>query len=379
MIQIKQQKKFIKTFLYEKNIYSSFKKNSSIMRIGKRTYDGQEINHSCIDELEIGELYGKKEGMLCENIEQHIKKDIERYAEKNVKFYIEESFSVEKNIFNNTNKDLRNWNYYKAGFVLENRKIHSVAKPIRVISDYISLVNEVDTLYEISQKNRETMVVSELGNDNIIFFEPRAAAYIVHEIFGHCFEHDYYEMFFCNLFSNTRRLTQTYFEIYEDNKYNGFNIKTYDDEGRKLPDVCSLVAEGLVQGTIDYFKKNDLNGMNQYRMGCTIMKANKIVPQIQLPNEYIHVHNIISGFVDFSSMNVVLIADLAEINKNDEIVYSGPITITSGIKQVFENILWIGDDLNIYQNYCAKGGHIIEVFSGAPTVTIEGFKVVRNW
>lgn len=268
-------------------------------------------------------------------------------------------------------------NYIKVGFILPSREIFCISKPLVSLSTVDSIFEEVLELY-----NKAVLPTSNVnmvaGNKFSIVFMPQPAAYITHEVFGHCFEKDYYECFFQHKHPKGSKYANELVNIDEYSQWRGSFEKKQDDVGNILPDRVSIINKGYVENTINGYYENDKTGQLMNRMCCTVLTGSECKTVIPRMEKYIKIYSVSNAFVNFKTEEVFIIANLAEIVIGDTRRYCHNLLLKANIAILANDICWISDNVSIYQNYCIKDGSVIEVLAGAPSIMIDNIDILGD-
>ena len=307
-------------------------------------------------------------------IEDKILSFIEKENYENKIFF--EKFNVYENISFDEVFEKRHWGYIRTGIIANDKGIYNISKPIfaeesldELLHEFVAMNKVINKPYRISPYN--------ITEETIFHFRPQAAAYIAHEVMGHCFEKDYYEMFTSNLFNvNTDFILGCSYSFKEINKHKRFTFRGIDDRGVVQNEEKVILNNGKIENLITGNRINDKDGTFKERMSCTYLEGEKSADRKE--ETYIDVYSISSGFVDYMNNKVILLINLAELVEGDEVDRLSLLPIEIPLRNVFRNIVHVGNNVKIYQNFCNKDRQVIDVFSGAPTIIMKGFSLLRG-
>lgn len=300
---------------------------------------------------------------------------LQNYGDKN-KFFCE-NCSIDERVIVDGRVDDRKWEYVRVGVIADDKSIYTLSKPILRKGEMERLFKEFDLIYRIASKPCHAFT-DKMAENMLIYFEPSAAAYIAHEVMGHCFEKDYYEMFTRKIWGKKEEIAcNCKYSFYEVNKIGDYILKSMDDRGESQEEYRFILDNGIAQNLISAQRRRDKDGIFQDRMSGTILKSKDENYCFDPREEYIHVYSISSGFVDFMNSKMVVVADLVEEVSGDKHNRIRPLVLEMPLRKMFENIVGMGDKVEVYQNYCIKDGQIIDVYSGAPYLVMKGFSLMQ--
>lgn len=301
-----------------------------------------------------------------------VKKIISKYKQ-NKTFC--EIFSVKQNVRIDEKTDYRTWKYARVGSIAYDKTVIYYSKPILDIEDIGNLFLELDGACSAFTKEYVTSLEAvNVDANDVYIFSPQASAYIAHEILGHCLEEDYYNQYTNAMIKNAGDSFKNENILFKEiNSIESYNLRKIDDYGTNVLTEQTLYEDGIVKGTISSKMYGDKDSIRIPRMAGTILSGN--YKKHYYPERYIKVHNISSGYIDFINKKIVLIIELSTFVKGRNVVRIPKNMLELDWNDFFDAILDMRDDINIYQNFCVKNGQIADVFSGAPTMLMKGFRI----
>lgn len=346
-------------------------------------------NYSEVNQLELAYSYvflGKKEYINPDKINENLMKSevslmienkiIEFLKENENKIFFEK-YNVYENVVVNMQTDERYWGYIRAGIISEDNNIYNISKPISCMEDLERLFFELCIMEKVLK--RPCMVMPcNVTEKTVFYFEPQASAYIAHEVMGHCFEQDYYNMFTKNIFRQGSVIdSDCKFSFLECNQYKNNFFKRIDDIGDKVESNKMILHNGKIENLISSKRINDKDGSFRERMSCTVLKGKDDDYVFPKKEKYIHVYSIFSGFVNFEENKIVLLVNLAENVNGDMVERISMLPIQMPLESMFNGLIGMENNVNIYHNFCNKNSQVIDVFSGAPSIVMNGFSLLH--
>lgn len=286
-----------------------------------------------------------------------------------------ELFNVNQNIRIDEKTDDRRWKYARVGSIGNDNTIIYFSKPIIEVEDINKLFLELDDACSILRKKSLTTLEEYNIDENTVYmFSTQASAYIAHEILGHSLEEDYYNKYTKAMIKNEGdNFNNKNIVFTEINSIESYNLRSIDDCGTDVLTEKKLYEDGKVKDTISAKMYGDKDSIRIPRMAGTVLSGNYKIHYY--PEQYINVQNISSGYIDFINKKIVLIIELSTLVTGKSILRLPKNMLELDWKDFFKSILDIRDDITIYQNFCIKNGQIADVFSGAPTMLMKGFKI----
>lgn len=253
--------------------------------------------------------------------------------------------------------------------------------------DYIVLAEALDEVICNVMNPKEIVPLPNNISKRDFVFSSQASAFLIHEIFGHLLELDYFENI-NSLFNPTmvgKRLFNTRINVVDDPfllSDKGIDFGKFDDVGAPIQRK-KIVENGVLVDVISSQRVDTLRNSPLYRMFNLYMCADTTGPSqdemIVSVKDGIFVGNASAGNVNpFDGTFCLYLKDCREI-KSGEIqtgVYS--YTMVSSIRKILDSIEVVGNDLKIFPSQCKKGGQIITVGTGSASIMISEKNIIRE-
>jgi len=244
--------------------------------------------------------------------------------------------------------------------------------------DVENIISEMKKWISIQMQQAKLEYDSEFSWEKIdsVILAPRAAAYLVHEIFGHTLEYDYVKsgrsvvragdkgsrIFPPGITIKDAPLSATNL---------GLKFSTSDDVGRPLQDI-TIVRDGIIENFIMNQRASSYNNEPLFRMYNLFADANSngenLETIIKNTESGVVINQIPNGFINpeigtFSlQCSDCMSVCSGKINKRVP-----SITLKSTLHSVADSLIHIGSDLENSVSYCSKNGQVVPVGVGSPS------------
>ncbi|GLY12941.1 TldD/PmbA family protein [Pseudobacillus badius] len=226
-----------------------------------------------------------------------------------------------------------------------------------------------------------------------IIFESPSSGVLLHEVFGHLLECDF---FIHSPFKNYlgKKIGNENLNIFDNGTLGYHCISQYDDEGNELKNSLLIEKGYLKQPITDkmYSKMLNMeltgNGWREFPDGKVMprmttiyaQEGNKSLDDIKrIYEEAVLVKSLHGGQVDINSGDFTLYTEEAYVLHKGVITnYIYPTVIYGNAIDTLHNIVEIGNDLKFTRMICGKQGQMMPVGIGGPSLLIKELKIGRN-
>ena len=249
---------------YYKQINSNFGLVNSISRFGKEQIIDNKTKYIVIsneDIIKVQSMANKfnKHKLLLSCINNYMGN------KKILKVFIELHIIIEIVNFSTDKSDLREKCFINYGVIDDDKIAYSESVLINEIIDIDYLACKIDGLMNNCSNRKLCSDLSNLiGSRQTIKFSPKAASIIIHEIFGHPLEDDYY-----NLTTKDQCLKfPSFINIYNATSIGGYNLMAIDDEGYECNKRLQLIKDGEIIDTIKTKQRGMSGNELLIRLNC---------------------------------------------------------------------------------------------------------------
>ncbi len=232
-----------------------------------------------------------------------------------------------------------------------------------------------------------------------LFFRNGTSGYLFHEIIGHLFEYDLFSLLpydiklILNLNKNLNKNINILDSVKKHKKEIG--IGNYDDDGNPIKDFY-LIEDGIIKNHIQtskYKNNKNLYGNSKRshcytytlpRMRSTLFKnnTNKIYNlNSKTSTNKLIIENINFAFVNPNDGNFQIILENAifQLTSLKQATNINKIFIKGNVKNIFNNICYIGNNFDYKISKCIKDEQIIKVITGGVDLGINNYNIEVNF
>ena len=303
-----------------------------------------------------------------ENLEKITEKfsDIHNFQKSKKGIYIKLYTSKEIKKFDNYREDIR-----------EQRKLH-ISINNNEIKFYDEIFgNEIDYYLNffseaykkiIQNKNQKIAVKNELVHFDCIKFDKKTTAYLFHELIGHLLEKDFYDLennYIKNIQINFPKFLIIKHE--SDPYFDSLGVGQLDDLGNAFTDSV-LIEDGNIKTIIDY---GNYRAASIYDDPVPRMRTLSVYSTQKMQENYydsiLIIQKIWAGVVNPLTGDISVICDKALMELKGEKYYiNSKIRISGKLKDLIENLVYLGSE-NFYKTgKCIKYGQILNVGVNGP-------------
>lgn len=228
------------------------------------------------------------------------------------------------------------------------------------------------------------------SQDISVLFSSPSSGVLLHEVFGHLLEADFFLSSPLKKYLN-ERIGPKELTIVDDGTMGLHYISKFDDEGTSLQKTI-IMFEGVIKTPLVDKRFSSLLDQPLTGNGWKELTSGNIFPRMTtlyaLPGyeefnylknslvEGLLVNSLQGGQVDIFTGDFTLYTEESYLVKNGQPIYKlNPSIIFGNAIEVLKNIVGIGNDLKFSKMICGKMGQLMPVGIGGPSLLISGLKL----
>ncbi|WP_409967697.1 metallopeptidase TldD-related protein [Bengtsoniella intestinalis] len=257
----------------------------------------------------------------------------------------------------------------------------TIAKNFHLDRDSNFVIEIMRFIEEFVEKKMYGNSELEYCKDNqFLIFSPQAAAYFVHEIFGHMLEYDYVKSQ-NSIYSEKQVGTKLFHDDITviDDPHQGFRIGLYFGEyqhnGKKLVPQM-LIKDGVLLDFVKASRVDKIQNAPSNRMHILYLDKNhsgkNLNTLIQETKEGYVITTIDNAFIHPTTGAFHLqCRNCYKIHNGKKTGIIPAIVLQGHSGDILSNTLHVGSDLEFFASQCGKNGQILSVGTGAPSLLLN--------
>lgn len=216
--------------------------------------------------------------------------------------------------------------------------------------------------------------------NRILILKPQAAAYFIHEIVGHIFEYDNWNIKEYELDTNQRFLPKGCNIIDDPINSTYLAYGEHDDVGKKT-EIVTVIEDGYFKNHISMCRSAEYTQQPLYRMSNFSLAGNPLgrsfLEMKASYKDYVVIEEISNGGINpYTGDFFISCTSQYYGNSNGEENRLAPCTYYGKVHDLNRKIIEIGSDFSSFIGICSKSRQSLFVSSGAPSIVISPLNIV---